>query len=311
LAEKVHNTLRLPFSFVWQKETRPVTACEEKLLDKPMPAPTDNQVATYFAANALTWHNLYKRNDLWGEIYQRRLASLLSLVDNLNLPRDTPVADIGCGAGMAALALAQRGYYVEATDVAAEMIDLAKANAVAAAVQSRVSVNVGDIYHLPFPTGAFGLVLSIGVIPWLLAPREAIAELARIVRPGGYLLLAADNRARLAPLLDPATSPALSSVRRGFKKMLGTSDSAATLSESVRSYRHTIKEMDVFLDQAGLHRVHSETLGFGPFTFFYRRFLPKNLEVALNRGLQRLADLDWPLFRSTGAQFLVLAQKHN
>ena len=288
-----------------------MTACEEKLLDKPMPTPTDNQVAAYFAANALTWHNLYKRNDLWGEIYQRRLASLLSLVDNLNLPRDTPVADIGCGAGMAALALAQRGYFVEATDVAAEMIDLAKANAVAAAVQSRVSVNVGDIYHLHFPTGAFGLVLSIGVIPWLLAPREAIAELARIVRPGGYLLLAADNRARLAPLLDPATSPALSSVRRGFKKMLGTSDSAAPLSESVRSYRHTIKEMDVFLDQAGLHRVHSETLGFGPFTFFYRRFLPKNLEVALNRGLQRLADLDWPLFRSTGAQFLVLAKKHN
>jgi hypothetical protein len=79
----------------------------------------------------------------------------------------------------------------------------------------------------------------------------------------------------------------------------------------VRSYRHTIKEMDVFLDQAGLHRVHFETLGFGPFTFFYRRFLPKNLEVALNRGLQRLADLDWPLFRSTGAQFLVLAKKHN
>jgi SAM-dependent methyltransferase len=301
--------LRFPFSSVLQKETRPVTACEEKLSDKPMPAGTDNQVAAYFAANALTWHNLYKRNDLWGEIYQRRLASLLSWVDRLNLSPDTPVADIGCGAGMATVALAQRGYFVESTDVAAAMVDLARENAVAAAVQTRVSVNVGDIYHLDFPTGAFGLVLSIGVIPWLVSPQEAIAELGRIVRPGGYLLLSADNRSRLAPLLDPATSPALSLIRRGLKKMVRASDSAAPSQESVRSYRHTVREVDAFLNQAGLDLVRSGTLGFGPFTFFYRKFLSNNMEVALNRGLQHLADMGWPLFRSTGAQFLALAKK--
>jgi len=67
--------------------------------------------------------------------------------------------------------------------------------------------------------------------------------------------------------------------------------------------------VDAFLNQAGLDREHSETLGFGPFTLFYRKILSNNMEVALNRGLQRLADMRWPLFRSTGAQFLVLAKK--
>ncbi len=286
-----------------------MTACEEKLLDKPMPTRTDNQVAAYFATNALTWHNMYTRNDLWGDIHQRRLASFLSWVDRLNLPQDTPVADIGCGAGMATVALAQRGYFVESTDVAAAMIELARENAAAAAVQSRVNAKVGDIYHLDFPTAAFGLVLSIGVIPWLSSPREAVAELGRIVKPGGYLLFTADNRSRLSHLLDPATSPALSLVRRGLKKIVRASESAAPSQESVRSYRHSIKEVDAFLNQAGLDRVHYETLGFGPFTFFYRKILSNNMEVALNRGLQRLADMRWPLFRSTGAQFLVLAKK--
>src|SRR5260370_35275021 len=107
---------------------------------------TDNQVAAYFATNALTWHNMYTRNDLWGDIHQRRLASFLSWVDRLNLNLDTPVADIGCGAGMSTLALAQRGYFVESTDGAAAKNELARENAAAAGVQSRVKAQVGDNY---------------------------------------------------------------------------------------------------------------------------------------------------------------------
>ena len=289
-----------------------MNVCEERLFEKPLAVrPAENAVATYFGNNAPTWNAMYTRRDLWGDIHQQRLARFLAWVDRLNVPVETVVADIGCGAGLATLALAQRGFCVEATDVANAMIEIARQNAVAAGVQARVRANVGDIYHLGFPEAAFGLVLSIGVIPWLQSPGEAIAELARIVKPGGYLLFTADNRSRLAHLLDPATSPALGWARRGLKAILRRSNPTVSSQGSVRSYRHSLGEVDAFLNQAGLERVHSETLGFGPFTIFHRKLLPTNMEVAVNHGLQRLADMRWPLFRATGAQFLVLAKKRS
>jgi len=288
-----------------------VTISSEKCFEKRESGPkAENQVVDYFGANARTWHAMYTRQDLWGDIHQQRLARFLSWVEGLNLPLDTPVADIGCGAGLASVAMAQRGYCVEAIDAADAMVGLARQNIEQASVQARVRANVGDVYCLDLHPEAFGLVLSIGVIPWLLSPRDAIAELGRIVRPGGYLLFTADNRFRLAHLLDPATSPALSWARYGLKKILRSSKSAPS-KESVQSYRHSVEEIDGFLNQAGLHRVHSETLGFGPFTIFYQKILSDAMEVTVNHGLQRLADRRWTIFRSTGAQFLILAKKRS
>lgn len=271
----------------------------------------ENPVAAYFGENARTWNAMYTRQDLWGAIHQQRLARFLAFVDRLGLSPDTPVADIGCGAGLATIALAERGFSVEATDVAAAMIDIARQNATLASVQDRVRASVGDIYNLNFASDTFGLILSIGVIPWLQSPAEAISELGRILKKGGYLLFTADNLYRLGPLLDPATSPLLERARRSVKKLRGSSGSEGSSQDDVRSYRHSLAEVDAFLADANLERIHSETLGFGPFTFFYRKMIPTSWEVPLNSWLQGWADKGWPMFRHTGSQFLVLAKKRS
>jgi hypothetical protein len=49
------------------------------------------------------------------------------------------------------------------------------------------------------------------------------------------------------------------------------------------------------------------TLGFGPFTFLQRKVLSEPLGIALHRRLQRLAEQNVPLFRSTGSHYLVLS----
>ncbi|MBZ5700338.1 MAG: methyltransferase domain-containing protein [Acidobacteriia bacterium] len=252
---------------------------------------------------------MYHRQDLWGEIHQQRLARFLAWIDKLKLPTDRQVLEVGCGAGLATVALAKRGYFVEAVDAAAPMIELARQNAAEAGVGSRVNANLGDVYHLAFSDEAFGLVLSIGVIPWLQSPAQAITELARVLKPGGYLLLTADNRWRLALLLDPVTSPFLAWTRQTLKKILGIASQPAPMANVVRSYQHSLSEVDAFFAGAGLERVRTETLGFGPFTFFYRKVLPEWLGVAVHRVLQRFVDMRCPVLRSTGAQFLVLARK--
>jgi ubiquinone/menaquinone biosynthesis C-methylase UbiE len=287
-------------------------SCVEKSCEVNLPAITnDKKVAAYFDSKAVVWHAMYSqaRKDVWGDIHQTRLARFLSLADKLRLPQGTKALDVGCGAGHAAVALANRSYIVQATDVAQNMIDLAQKNADSAGLADRVQIALGDIYNLNFPSHAFGLVLSIGVIPWLSSPGPAIQELGRVLKPGGYLFCTADNRWRLAHLLDPAISPAFGPAKKLFKTISSRPNHSAPEPSTVTSHLHSLRELDAFFAHAGLERVHFETLGFGPFTLLRRKVLPDRLGVAVNRALQSLTDMRVPMFRLTGAQFLILARK--
>lgn len=282
-------------------------SCESRLA----PMVSDKEVAAYFDSKALVWHAMYtdSRKDVWGSIHQARQARVLSLADKLRLSKGTEVLEVGCGAGHTAVALARRGYNVQATDVAQNMIDRAKKNADAAGVADRVQFAMEDIYSLRFPSNAFGLVLSIGVIPWLSSPELAVMELSRVIKSGGYLFFTADNRWRLAHLFDPAVSPALGPAKRFFRKFVYGENHSAPESSSVQSHLHSLREIDALLARAGLDRVHLETVGFGPFTLFHRKVLPDRLGVTIHRALQRLSDMRVPLLQLVGAQFVILARK--
>jgi hypothetical protein len=51
------------------------------------------------------------------------------------------------------------------------------------------------------------------------------------------------------------------------------------------------------------------TLGFGPFSLFRHKVFPESLATTLHHRLHRLADRGVSRFRSTGAQYLVMARK--
>jgi ubiquinone/menaquinone biosynthesis C-methylase UbiE len=66
---------------------------------------------------------------------------------------------------------------------------------------------MGDTHRLSFPTGTFHLVTALGVLSWLHQPGSAIAEMARVTRPGGYVLVTSRNSLDVARLLDPGRTP--------------------------------------------------------------------------------------------------------
>ena len=148
------------------------------------------------------------------------------------------------------------------------------------------------------------LVIALGVIPWLHAPRSALSEVARVLAPGGYLVVSADNRARLAHAFDPRSSPYLASTRRAASRLLGRPPS-----RGIRPKLHWPWEFDALLDAVGLDKVRAATVGFGPFTLFGHVLLPDRLGLQLHRRLQRLADYGAPGLRRAGDHYLVLARK--
>jgi hypothetical protein len=63
------------------------------------------------------------------------------------------------------------------------------------------------------------------------------------------------------------------------------------------------------LAEAGLEKVESRTVGFGPLSFLGLKLLPDSLSVSLHGRLQRLADRGVPGLRSGGMNYVVIARK--
>jgi ubiquinone/menaquinone biosynthesis C-methylase UbiE len=234
----------------------------------------------------------------------------ISWIDDLHLAEGSPVLDVGCGAGLTTVSLAWRGYNVEAMDTAAKMLDLTQQAARETGTSARVNTALGDVHQLNYPDSKFSAVLALGVLPWLHSPEIAMAEMVRVLQPGGYLLVTVDNAYRLNHVLDPVYSPMLAWLRRtvlrglqriGLKKRPELTPTVARM--------HTLSRLDRAISAAGLIKLHGLTVGFGPFTFWKRQLFGDRIGTWLHLNLQAHANNGFPILRSTGAHYIVLAQK--
>lgn len=114
-------------------------------------------------------------------------AELLSRIEALPAP-PRAVLDLGAGTGLAALAMKRRfrRARVTAADIAAPMLQVARRRS---RFWRRIHCIEADARALPFEDGAFDLVFSNLMLQWLHPPDAALAEMRRVLRPGGLLLL--------------------------------------------------------------------------------------------------------------------------
>lgn len=265
------------------------------------------RVTRYFAQSAGYWKRIYEEEQLDPVQYQERHAAALRWVDAMSLPRAARVLDAGCGAGVTAVALAQRGYRVHALDATPEMVALTQKAAEAASVPD-LTACVGDVHDLAFSEAAFDLVVALGVLPWLVSEARGLAEMARVLKPGGYLIATADNPACLHRWLDPRMTPGLAPARSVAKRLFRPANAPGE-TELLHVKKHDPAVVDLLVRSAGLEKMTCTTLGFGPFSMLGRQVLSEDSGVTLHRALQRLAFKGWPILRSTGAHYVILARK--
>ena len=282
----------------------------EPLVDLNSTVEHQRVVDIHFRYSANYWRNLYNANGLFEVIHQQRRAIVLGLVDELALPSGSQILEIGCGAGLTTIALAQRGFTVQAVDTVDRMVALTRHAATEANVADRVTTSLGDAHALAFPEGAFSLVIGMGVAPFLHSLNTAITECARVLRPGGYSIFTTDNRWRLNHVLDPVFFPAVRKPRRWMRKLLERLKVLKVLT-GPRANSHSIREFDACLAAAGLEKIKGTTVGFGPFTLFDIKLLPDALGVRWHNKLQRLADSKYPLLQSFGSLYIPLVRKRS
>ena len=125
--------------------------------------------------------------------YEASAARILPVaelvVDRLAPQPGEVVLDVGCGTGNAALLIAALGARVTGVDPAGRLLEVARTSAAEAGVVAEFVR--GDAAHLPVPTGSVDAIASVFGVIFAPDVPAAAAEIARVLRPNGRLVLSA------------------------------------------------------------------------------------------------------------------------
>ena len=138
------------------------------------------QTRRYFDKIASGWAARYS-----GAAFDGRKARFFAAVQ-AHYPQPADILDFGCGSGDIALHLASAGHRLTGYDISPAMI--AQANqADRDHVVRWVSRAAGASNALPFADASFDVVVTSSVLEYVPHPHAALNEIARVLRPGGWL----------------------------------------------------------------------------------------------------------------------------
>ena len=109
-----------------------------------------------------------------------------AMVDSVVEGGPATVLDVATGTAGVAVQLARRtGARVTGVDITEEMLRRGRAAVRHHGLQTRISLVSGQAERLPFPDGSFDALTFTYLLRYVADPAATIAELARVVRPGG------------------------------------------------------------------------------------------------------------------------------
>jgi ArsR family transcriptional regulator len=154
----------------------------------------DRRVAARLAAErARSASDAFRRDGMdWDEMRALGLPAAAieqALLDSLPA-RMEALLDIGTGTGRLLELAAPRAERALGVDMSRDMLALARARLAERGLADRATVRQADMYRLPFADAAFDAVAMQMVLHYAEDPAAALAEAARVLRPGGMLLIA-------------------------------------------------------------------------------------------------------------------------
>ena len=124
----------------------------------------------------------------FGHFANYMLSGEMEFLSRFQIEPGMRVLDVACGAGQTALPMARAGAKVTGIDIASNLIEQARAKAKAENLDARF--DEGDAEMLPYEDNSFDVVFSF--VGAMFAPRPELvtAELKRVCKPGGRIIMA-------------------------------------------------------------------------------------------------------------------------
>ena len=203
--------------------------------------------------------------------------------------------EVGCGPAVMTPELLAMGFEVQGIDVSGEMVRRASERMAGHPLARRCKFALGDVERLQFAGGTFNAVVCMGVLEYLPRYARALAEIWRVLVPGGVVVLTVPNRASAYHVARSGYA-----ALRSFERQLRGRSAPLGLAHN----RCVPWKFDRELAEAGLRKVESQACNF---IFFPLQELMPRASESLNRALEPLAPFAGaPLL---GAQYIVKAEK--
>jgi ubiquinone/menaquinone biosynthesis C-methylase UbiE len=120
---------------------------------------------------------------------KRNVTRRLEAMARVGTMTGEALLDVGCATGEYTTEMARAFERVQAIDVELNRLEIFRA-----AKPENVQIEVQSVYDLPFEAESFDTVTMIEVLEHLDHPQTALLEIARVLRPGGELVLTTPNR---------------------------------------------------------------------------------------------------------------------
>lgn len=139
------------------------------------------------------------REENWTPVLRSYFNEQLNYVSSLQQWEGKLVLDAGTGFGRFARALALKGAKVLGIDINPDMIEIASSNNYD--LSQSITWQLGDIENLILQDESFDAVVCMETLMHIPVPSKAIAEFARVTRPGGIVVVGINNRFSLPYLV--------------------------------------------------------------------------------------------------------------
>lgn len=161
-------------------------------------APADNTL--YDLPGDLWWDDHQPFSLLRTALNPARLGYFRQTLERLGVdPHGVATLDVGCGGGLLAEEFARLGCRVTGVDPAEAALAVARSHAAASGLNIAYVAGAGEA--LPFPDAACGIVLCCDALEHVANPEPVIAEIARVLAPGGVFFFDTINRTILSRLV--------------------------------------------------------------------------------------------------------------
>lgn len=229
--------------------------------------------------------------DRWNAMYAAETECLED--ENFRIRRDITVAyvlktiqpgdrvlDLGCGTGPVLCELRRKGIDAVGLDYSEDMLEHARARLRSQALDAS-GLEQGDCRNTPWPAASFDIVVCLGVISYIEDYDPVLAEIDRLLRPGGTLLISFRNAH------NPVFSDPVAFVRRVLRVLLTPLLGPRREHFAIGRYLD-FRTVTAKLEARGFRYLDFFGIGFGPFRIAGRKLFGERRAIHISRRLMAL-----------------------
>ena len=250
----------------------------------------NKEINEFFNTEYEWWENVYAHNLPQGffsfEMINRKKITLGIL--NELVKGKTPVAilECGCGPGGILREIDSSGNFLAGVDINFNYLTKTLQNCGAMS-----NLLQADIERLPFKNNCFDIAYCVGVLSYLESDSNAIKEIARVMKPGGKIIISVPNILTFNKIFDPYYY-LIGAIRLLWHTSLkslffGTSSDKKYKSGMIRRYRYG--QLDHLYRDCGLIKKETVSVSFGPPTLWKKEIFPLRHAIRLSEALVRLS----------------------